>query len=742
MLLTRRRFWAAFLLCLAVLKPARLNPVIAPFPPEMRWGILAGTQTGLYALDLFGSRTALWTGGEVRKIVKTENEWFILSSAGIFASRDLADSSRLAGGSWESRNRGLPEKTVKLFRGGVKSFERMVQEIKDLEVNPFDDDIMVCAVKDNVFLSRDAGRSWQDLRMPNYRTNGIKAVAVTYMPDRSGKRELTVFMSHSTYGIHYMEPDRRGAVWAEINAGLETLETTGNADEVSDILCARSPGNTEESIVFASQTFRPKVYRLDWERKRFVSVWSGAQGAVDSLSPDSEFLRFIGEGELIEIPRPDAEFSSPASPRTRSRKREDILQMYRFHAARGESPLCMGYWMYSGGEDRQFVSFSELWLLGGEARAQSATQTAARNREGLYLPANHVMEERLLNRHLALMEERGLNMIVVDMKDDYGRFRFVPENPLLTEKGRVFRPIDIDPFLALMREKGIYTVARIVVFKDPELARRENGKFAVWDRRLNKAWKGYYDTRVRKDRDKNSDSALTTEILPSTDPDYEILRSYYDEQWVDPYSEEVWEYTALLAEELHRRGFDEIQFDYIRFPTDGQNLDDLRYRWRDNGMDMESAMLSFLRHIRSRLSCPISVDIYGANGWYRTGARTGQEVELMAPYVDVICPMYYPSHFEQDFLAQNPTEERPYRIYHLGTRRTAIIGRGRIIVRPYVQAFYLNVAYDRRHYNTRYVQRELSGVRDAGTGGLTYWNNSGRYGDVPLKDGSAAPETE
>ncbi|GHV75021.1 hypothetical protein AGMMS49940_23230 [Spirochaetia bacterium] len=202
---------------------------------------------------------------------------------------------------------------------------------------------------------------------------------------------------------------------------------------------------------------------------------------------------------------------------------------------------------------------------------------------------------------------------------------------------------------------------------------------------------------------------------------------------MDPYSEVVWEYTAAIAEELHRRGFDEIQFDYIRFPTDGVNLGDAQYRWRENGMDMESAILSFMRHIRSRVDAPISIDIYGANGWYRTGARTGQEVELLAPYVDVICPMYYPSHFEQDFLAQNPAELRPYRIYYQGTQRTERIGRGQIIVRPYVQAFFLNVSYDRKYYNPDYVRRQIEGVRDAGGNGFIYWNNSGRYDDIPLQ---------
>jgi hypothetical protein len=285
-----------------------------------------------------------------------------------------------------------------------------------------------------------------------------------------------------------------------------------------------------------------------------------------------------------------------------------------------------------------------------------------------------------------------------------------------------------------MKERGVYTAARVVVFKDPELARKEGGKFAVWDGRTNKPWKGYYDTRRLKppEGQESSGSSLTTETFPADDPIYEIVRTYYDEQWVDPYAEEVWDYIAAVGKELHERGFDEIQFDYIRFPTDGDNLANARYRWRENGMDMESAMLSFLRHIRSRISAPISIDIYGANGWYRTGARTGQEVELLASYVDVICPMYYPSHFEQGFLAQKPAELRPYRIYYQGTQRTARIARGQVVVRPYVQAFYLNVSYDRLYYNNDYVLREVEGVRNAGNGGLTYWNNSGRYADIPL----------
>ena len=148
---------------------------------------------------------------------------------------------------------------------------------------------------------------------------------------------------------------------------------------------------------------------------------------------------------------------------------------------------------------------------------------------------------------------------------------------------------------------------------------------------------------------------------------------------------------------------------------------------------MESAILSFLRHVRGRVNAPISIDIYGANGWYRTGARTGQEVEILAPWVDIICPMYYPSHFEQFFLAQSPPELRPWRIYYHGTLRTDRIARGQVLVRSWAQAFFLNVSYDRQFFGPEYVRLQLEGIRQAGNGGVTYWNQGGRYDEIPDK---------
>jgi hypothetical protein len=238
------------------------------------------------------------------------------------------------------------------------------------------------------------------------------------------------------------------------------------------------------------------------------------------------------------------------------------------------------------------------------------------------------------------------------------------------------------------------------------LASYGGAKYAVWDEKNGKPWVGIKGV---------SDTGAT---------------EYYDENWVDPYCEEVWAYNVDIARELIDRGFDEIQFDYIRFPTDGFNLYQASYRWRKAGMDRDSAIMSFLRYARTNLDAPIGIDIYGANGWYRSGARTGQDVEMLADYVDVICPMFYPSHFEQAFLAQNPAVERPYRIYYYGTYRSTVIARNKVVIRPWAQAFKLGVSYDLKYYNSDYVAAQIYGVRNSVNRGYMYWNNSGRYDDI------------
>ncbi len=682
---------------------------------------LFGTEKGLYAYRQARKPELLWSEGEVRKILSLGDSWAIIGDRGIAVSKDLVN--------WEYRNEGLPVKTIKSFDGQGKSFLRVVQELKDLERDPQNSETLATATKDAVYLSRNGGRNWKSLGFPPLRTNGIKAVAVVSAP------ELTVFLSHSIYGVHYIHPDKAGAKWTELSVGLERLETTKNPDEVSDLLAVLPAGRADSAPeLYAVQTFRGRVYRLDWNAKAFRILWTDGNdfGAADSLDADPTELRFIHNGGIVRLPRDGA---APVGGAATSGGAATIggaaagAAVVDAAAARiaeiagdiGSFPLCVYLPTQPTapqGIPAAGIQLSELWHLRKDRETSNPRLLAANGKHGLYLPVNHALDQKSLAPYLATIDAKKLNMVVIDMKDDNGRLRFAPKNAAIAAKGRVFNPLDLERFVETMKAHGVYLVARIVVFKDPELAKKDGGAYAVWDGVKNEGWQGYYETKRR--------------IETAPVEEYETVRTNYDEKWVDPYSEVVWEYTAAISRELHERGFDEIQYDYIRFPTDGLNLGDARYRWRDPGMDMESAIVSFLRHIRSRLDAPISIDIYGANGWYRTGARTGQEVELLARYVDVICPMYYPSHFEQDFLAHEPPEQRPYRIYYQGTQRNDLIARGRIVVRPYVQSFYLNVSYDRKYYGADYVRLQVEGVRDAGNPGLTYWNNVGRYDEIPL----------
>ena len=140
------------------------------------------------------------------------------------------------------------------------------------------------------------------------------------------------------------------------------------------------------------------------------------------------------------------------------------------------------------------------------------------------------------------------------------------------------------------------------------------------------------------------------------------------------------------------------------------------------------ALESFMRIAREKIFIPISTDLYGFNSWYRMGNWIGQNIEMLADYVDVISPMYYPSHFPASFLSDMEYLERAKYIYSEGTRRAGIITKNRALIRPYVQAFLigeeLNMEYEEY---TRYLEVQIEGVNEAGGSGYTMWNNSNRY---------------
>ena len=334
--------------------------------------------------------------------------------------------------------------------------------------------------------------------------------------------------------------------------------------------------------------------------------------------------------------------------------------------------------------------------------ATAAPHTRAALRNGIYVRADRAAAA--LPEYLDLLNRHGLDSLVIDFKTDIGSLSYDSDLPLARAMGAAPGPIKLDRLIAEAHAAGIYVIARLVVFKDPFLYDWDNHRLAIWDGELGEPWR---------------------HLVPAggDDPDAKRQREY----WVDPFAPEVWQYNVDVAVELAARGVDEIQFDYIRFPSDGP-VERARYRHRRPGQQRIDAIESLLALARERLEVPISTDLFGFNSWYRAGNFIGQDIDVLSEYADAISPMFYPSHFPGHFLTDRSYTERAYAIYETGVRRAQRLVQGRAHIRPYVQAFLIGreLRMEEDEYS-RYLTRQLDGNRAAAGSGFTLWNASNRY---------------
>ncbi len=367
--------------------------------------------------------------------------------------------------------------------------------------------------------------------------------------------------------------------------------------------------------------------------------------------------------------------------------------------------------------------------LGGSAGSAAAEERLKRasNRVGFYLSPYSAREENL-PAFLAFAKKEGLNSIVVDFKDDFGYLRYKSSVKAAIEDGAVHPLFDAKYLISQAHAQGIYVIARMVVFKDRELYNYDNHKYALWDSKTGKPWGVFRQEQVPVEtKDSGStDATQTTQAGDQTAEKETETRTVQVEWWADPYSEFVWDYNIAIAKELQDLGVDEIQFDYIRFPSDG-NVSEIVSHYKPEGMDRVAALSAFLKKARNALTVPISVDVYGFNAWYRT-VYLGQDIEALSHYVDVICPMFYPSHFSREFYQKMTYLDRAQFIYNEGSRRAEDIVGGRAIIRPYVQAFLLGgeLKFDTPTY-WKYLTNQLTGLEEGHASGFILWNASNRY---------------
>ena len=299
-----------------------------------------------------------------------------------------------------------------------------------------------------------------------------------------------------------------------------------------------------------------------------------------------------------------------------------------------------------------------------------------------------------------MLESTELNAIVMDIKGDRGYIPYTSSVQLAVDIGASRRPMieDWPAWMQWFHDRNIYTIARIVVFKDEPLA-TAHPEWAVIDAETNGIWR-----------------------------DRENLG------WADPMQEEVWDYNIALAVEAAQQGFDEIQFDYVRFPTDG-SIQHATFADENTKENRAAAITGFLAKAREALApyqVRLAVDVFGYTTWRTDDMGIGQQIEAMAPYLDVLSPMLYPSTFK-DGLPRLPEYQEavafPYEVVHLSTLKA--INRLKDInpaleVRPWIQDF-PDYAFDRRTYTADEIRLQMEGARQAGARGWLLWDPRVKY---------------
>jgi hypothetical protein len=311
--------------------------------------------------------------------------------------------------------------------------------------------------------------------------------------------------------------------------------------------------------------------------------------------------------------------------------------------------------------------------------------------KALYLSFYGVGSKALRGPAMKMIEDTELNALVIDVKGDRGMIPYRSSVPLATEVGgqKIITVRDAEGLMALFKEKGVYTIARIVVFKDNLLASAR------------------------------PDLAVKT-------PTGEPWRDRESLAWVDPFRKEVWDYNIQIAVEAAKLGFDEIQFDYVRFPDSHSP----RFSQPSTEEARVKAITGFLQEARSKIA-PYNVftaaDIFGYVCWNLNDTDIGQKLDPIASAVDYLSPMLYPSGFQFGIPGFRNPVQNPYEIVYLSLKkaqeRTKI---SPLRFRPWLQAF-KDYAFDRRQFNGKELRDQISASEKFGSQGWMLWNPVNQY---------------
>ena len=297
-------------------------------------------------------------------------------------------------------------------------------------------------------------------------------------------------------------------------------------------------------------------------------------------------------------------------------------------------------------------------------------------------------------QYLAL-EKDGLNTVEVDVKDESGNVGFLKGAPAIALKDGAARPYyDAKQAARQARKAGVYLIGRVVSFEDPI-------------------------------------TAVAHPELAIHRSDGSLWRNNGGLAWLNPYSRVAWKYDVDVAVAAAKAGFDEIQFDYVRFPSDG-DLSIIRYPGA-HPQPMKATIAAFLAYAASRLhplGVRVSADVFGLSATHDLGI--GQYPGKVGNVVDAIYPMTYPSHYSAgEFNLPDPNAAPGATVRDsLRDFRTQLAGRKALLV-PWLQDFSLG-----RTYTSADVAAQIASARAMDTGGFMLWNAGGLYTAQALRSGA------
>ena len=367
-------------------------------------------------------------------------------------------------------------------------------------------------------------------------------------------------------------------------------------------------------------------------------------------------------------------------------------------ALRKANPSVSAYPKELLAEGTQLRLPSVLALADGAPKSPSEARLgwpADKSMRGIYVNET-MLKDKEFPRLLDMVTAHGMNAIVVDAKDVTGWFTYPTKIPLALENdGNRHNVVSsLERLVRVAHRHGVRVVARVACFRDEHLA------------------------PSRKDLAVQNKSGG-----PHRAPNHLI-------DWLDPTNETVQQYLLDAVKESIDAGADEIQLDYVRYPTEG--VLDAEFHLDDRGLTSHGVITQFVGRVHEltkAASVPLSLDVFGCVAW---GDRpdvdsTGQDLRALGTEVEALSPMVYPSHFGEGFNGYAIPGDHPD-IVAIGTRRALDTlhkaGIDDVVVRPWVQAF----PYKSPHFGAPYIAEQIKEGKNGGGIGFLAWNSGGEYG--------------